>query len=439
MKIPLCARTDSWRQGATLTAGSSEVRLPVETPVSGPADVARLIVRQIHPVIFIVSFHGVPVAVLHDLVLRDVRGSLHEFSKPVGALELGDGLPGFALRTPAELAQVLQCFASLFVSLGNELFFRQKLHFRPEKSFPEPCVSGGLERGGDEGVPEEEESETEARHLVVARQYYADQAHRLHGPLDEVDSARVGGGAHPIHDGEAEDTSTKDVADHPVEILISQVVLEIVPGGGDEIQGQTVQQSDPREERHPHFPLDEVGEYEDRQDDPGADPRSKVEKWIPAKVWGREESKYPNEGEYKHHVIDLFGQQRHGVLVGGLHRNTSVLEGTKLELFAPPGELGVEPGGLALLVQVVNTCQVRSDVHLVIRGGQVQLEGGGRPELAEGGRTALVTEVPNVVIVGGIDSGRIASVNKLVDSTERYPGFVHVFRHHLGISLCFHK
>ena len=40
-----------------------------------------------------------------------------------------------------------------------------------------PCVSGGLERGGDEGVPEEEESETEARHLVVARQYYADQAH----------------------------------------------------------------------------------------------------------------------------------------------------------------------------------------------------------------------------------------------------------------------
>ena len=46
---------------------------------------------------------------------------------------------------------------------------------------------------------------------------------------------------------------------------------------------------------------------------------------LPAKVWGREESKYPNEGEYKHHVIDLFGQQRHGVLVGGLHRNTSVL------------------------------------------------------------------------------------------------------------------
>ena len=31
----------------------------------------------------------------------------------------------------------------------------------------------------------------------------------------------------------------------------------------------------------PHFPLDEVGEYEDRQDNPGADPRSKVEKWIP--------------------------------------------------------------------------------------------------------------------------------------------------------------
>ena len=48
----------------------------------------------------------------------------------------------------------------------------------------------------------------------------------MHGPLDEVDGARVGGGAHPVHDGEAEDTSTQDVADHPVEILISQVVLQ---------------------------------------------------------------------------------------------------------------------------------------------------------------------------------------------------------------------
>ena len=36
-------RVRRWRRAR------SEVRLPVETPISGPADVAPLIVRQIHP------------------------------------------------------------------------------------------------------------------------------------------------------------------------------------------------------------------------------------------------------------------------------------------------------------------------------------------------------------------------------------------------------
>ena len=78
--------------------------------------------------------------------------------------------------------------------------------------------------------------------------------------------------------------------------------------------------------------------------------------------------------------------------------------------------MNVASGKTGLLFSLQNADKVLI-LDLVIRGGQVQLEGGGRPELAEGGRTALVTEVPNVVIVGGIDSGRIASVNKLVDST----------------------
>ena len=70
-------------------------------------------------------------------------------------------------------------------------------------------------------------------YLVVGAEDDHEEADGLHAPLDEVESARVGGRPHPVDDGEADQASQQDVAHHQVEILLGQVLLDVVPRPDD--------------------------------------------------------------------------------------------------------------------------------------------------------------------------------------------------------------
>ena len=60
--------------------------------------------------------------VLHNLLLRDVGGSLDELRKPAGGPQPGHRLPGFTLRAPTEGSQLVQSTLRLSIPLDIYIY-----------------------------------------------------------------------------------------------------------------------------------------------------------------------------------------------------------------------------------------------------------------------------------------------------------------------------
>merc|ERR1719342_1957142 len=58
-------------------------------------------------------------------------------------------------------------------------------------------------------------------------------------------------------------SSNKHIPNHKMEVLLGKVLLDVVPGLCDEIDGETVHNTNPREQGLLHPPLQQVGQDED--------------------------------------------------------------------------------------------------------------------------------------------------------------------------------
>ena len=166
--------------------------------------------------------------------------------------------------------------------------------------------------------------------LVVAAEVDHHQGDELHAPGDQIESPMVRGRPHPVDGGEADEPGHHDVADHQVEVLLGEILLDVEPGPRHQVNGQAVDQSHPGEDGLFHPPLEEIGEDHDGHEEAEADAGGVVEKSIPAQSGRHEEHGETGEGAADHPVVDVFPLQTEGVAVLGLHPNAGVLEGTDL-------------------------------------------------------------------------------------------------------------
>ena len=166
--------------------------------------------------------------------------------------------------------------------------------------------------------------------LVVATEVDHHQGDELHAPGDQVEGPVVGGRPHPVDGGEAQEAGQHDVSDHQVEVLLGEVLLDVEPGPCHEIDGETVDQTNPGEHGLLHLPLEEVGQDDDRHEEADTDADGVVEERVPAESGRHEEHEETGEGEADHPVVDVSPLQTEGVAVLGLDPDTGVLEWTDL-------------------------------------------------------------------------------------------------------------
>ena len=70
-----------------------------------------------------------------------------------------------------------------------------------------------------------------------------------------------------------------------MEVLLGKVLLDVVPGLCDEIDGETVHNTNPREQGLLHPPLEQVGQDEDGRYQTNTDARCILEKCVSTQFW----------------------------------------------------------------------------------------------------------------------------------------------------------
>ena len=205
-----------------------------------------------------------------------------------------------------------------------------KAHLGFEELLPDDGVDAGLEPGGDGGPGHDEDDAGHAGVLVVAAEVDHHQGDELHAPGDQVEGPVVGGRTHPVDEGEAEEPGHADVADHQVEVLLGEVLLDVEPGPRHQVDGQAVSQAHPGEEGLLEPSLEEVGQDHDGHQEADTDAGGVVEESVPAQFGCHEEDDQPGSCEAQHPVVDVFPLQTQSVAVLGLHTDTGVLEWTDL-------------------------------------------------------------------------------------------------------------
>ena len=103
-------------------------------------------------------------------------------------------------------------------------------------------------------------------YLIIWRKHNCSQAPKLHCPLDQVEGARVGGGAKAVDHTEADEASAESVSHHPVVVpgkceccgcwvdilalchsLGCEPFFDVEPGSSHQVHRQTVSHADLRE------------------------------------------------------------------------------------------------------------------------------------------------------------------------------------------------
>lgn len=203
-------------------------------------------------------------------------------------------------------------------------------HLWFEESLPDGRVDTGLEAGRNGCPGSDQDDDGHAGVLVVAAEEDHHQRDELHAPGDEVEGPVVRGRPHPIDEGEAEKAGHHDVADHQVEVLLGEVLLDVEPGPRHQVDGQAVSQAHPGEEGLLEPPLEEVGQDHDGHEETEADAGGVVEEGVPAEFGCHEEEDETSQSEADHPVVDVFPLEAESVAVLGLNTDTGVLEWTDL-------------------------------------------------------------------------------------------------------------